>query len=143
MTKVKQLEICNYSLVLSGIVVLASSMQLEATGSVGIIPVRIHIIAAFMFCGLVFYHIYLHFNRSNWFGSFSKMKCKATKVLWWLFNLTVVSGLIALTEWLIHSCHTPIGGIHGKIGFVMLFIALGHTLKRRKFFCTKSKGTQP
>ena len=143
MTKVNQLKICNYSLVLTGIVVLASSIQLEATGSVGIIPVRIHIIAASMFCCLVFYHIYLHFNRSNWFGRFSKLKCKATEVLWWLFILTVFSGLIALTEWLFHSEHTPGGGVHGKIGFVMLFIALGHTLKRRNFFCTKSKGNQP
>lgn len=30
--------------------------------------------------------------------------------------------------------HTPVGGIHGKLGFVALALMFGHTCKRLKWY---------
>lgn len=134
MTDTSKFKICSYSLLLSGIIMLASGMQLEATGSRGIVPVWIHVAMGAIFTVLVFVHIALHFKRSNWFRRFVKLKSRVTNVMWWLFVLTVVSGIAASVMWLVHATHSPLGGIHGKIGFVMLAVAAGHTVKRKRFF---------
>ncbi len=139
MSKAKKLRICNWTLLIFSIFTLASSIQLEATGSNGFVPVWIHVITAIIFSLLVFYHIFLHFKWSNWFSMFPKLKSPVTKILWWLYLMTTVLGIISLFQWVIHSTHSHIGGIHGKFGFVMLAVALGHTLKRIKFFQTRKK----
>lgn len=139
MTKAKKLKICNCSLIMAGIIVLASSIQLEAIGSRGIFPVWFHIVSATLFTALVFYHIFLHFRWTDWFAKFSKLKSKVTDILWWLFLVTTVTGVIAFLMWLTASTHSHFGAVHGKIGFVMLAVALGHTLKRRKFFLISSR----
>lgn len=77
---------------MAGIIVLASSIQLEATGSRGIFPVWFHIVSATIFTALVFYHIFLHFRWTDWFAKFSKLKSKVTDILWWLFLVTTVTG---------------------------------------------------
>lgn len=139
MTKSAKLKICNYSLIIFWIIVLASSIQLEATGSEGVFPVWFHVVSAVIFSAFVIYHIYLHFRGGNWFAKFSKLKSKVTRVLWWLFLITSVSGIAVFLMWLIHPVHTGFGGVHGKIGFIMLAVAIGHTLKRRKFFAPRKK----
>lgn len=35
--------------------------------------------------------------------------------------------------------HSPIGGVHGKIGFFMIILAIGHICKRIKFFKSNKK----
>ena len=62
MTKARKLKICNWSLLVSAILILASSIQLEATGSRGEISVWIHIILALVFTFLAGWHIWLHFG---------------------------------------------------------------------------------
>lgn len=80
------------------------------------------------------WHIYLHYGFSKWFAKFHKNKSVVTKILWWFFILTLLSGIIALAHWIITPVHSTIGGVHGKIGFIMVAFAIGHIIKRIKFY---------
>ncbi len=68
------------------------------------------------------------------FKKFTKVKSPVTKFLWWLLVFTIISAIIAFVHWLGTYQHSPIGGLHGKIGFAMIAVVIGHTLKRKKFF---------
>ena len=136
MTKVKKLKICDWTLAILLPIVLASSIQLEATSSSGIFPVILHIIVSLPFMSLIVWHIYLHFQWKKWLTKFSKLKVP-TRILWWLYILTFISGVATLIHWLIENEHSPLGGVHGKIGFLMIAFAIGHTIKRIKFFKRK------
>lgn len=134
MKKITKLRVCNISLLLLTLAILASGIQLELTGSNGMIPVWIHIAIGILFVTLVIYHIFLHFGNSDWFSKFKKQKSPVTRILWWLFLATLVTGIIAVIHWLLSFTHSPIGGIHGKIGLLMIIFAIGHIFKRKKFF---------
>ena len=136
MTKVQKLKVCDRTLAVLLSLVLASSIQLEATSSRGILPVVVHIIVALPFLCLILWHIYLHFQWKKWLTKFSKLKVP-TRILWWLYTLTFLSGAATLIHWLIENGHGPLGGVHGKIGFLMIAFAIGHTIKRIKFFKRK------
>ena len=136
MTKVKKLKICDWTLAILLPIVLTSSLQLEATSSSGIVPVILHIIVALPFMFLVVWHIYLHFQWKKWLAKFDKLKVP-TRILWWLYILTFISGIATLIHWLIENEHSALGGVHGKIGFLMIAFAIGHTVKRIKFFKKK------
>lgn len=56
---------------------------------------------------------------------FAKNPNLSTRILWWVFLLTVASGIAAIAEWVVVG-HTPVGGVHGKIGFVMVIVAIVH-----------------
>ena len=59
---------------------------------------------------------------------------------WVIIHLVAVlamTGLASIPQWLIHG-HSPIGGVHGKIGFLFILIAIIHTIRHRKWF----KGTK-
>lgn len=133
MNKLKRLKICDWILAVLLPIVLASSVQLEATSSRGILPVILHVIVGLPFLCLIIWHIYLHFKWAKWLVKFRKLKVP-TRILWWLYILTFVSGLAAFIHWLIDNGHGPLGGIHGKIGFLMIAFAIAHTIKRIKFF---------
>lgn len=137
MKKKTKLKICNWSLIVLTLGILASGIQLEATDSSEVISVWIHIVVGMVFMGLVGYHIYLHFGWSNWFDRFHKLKSQMTRVLWWVSLLTLLSAIIALIHWLTTAVHSPIGGIHGKLGFLMILLAICHIVKRYKFFKLK------
>lgn len=139
MVKAKKLKICNWSLLVATAVVLASSVQLEATYSRGMMWVFIHISVASVFVALAIWHIYLNISGGNWFVKFKKQKSPVTSILWWFLIFTVLSAIIALVHWLGTYSHSPVGGVHGKIGFVMIAIAIGHTIKRFKFFRPRKK----
>lgn len=81
MNKAQKLRLCNYALLIFTILTLASSIQIEATDSSGIMPVWLHVIAAAIFTVLVFYHIFLHFHLSNWFAKFPRLKSRVIDVL--------------------------------------------------------------
>lgn len=49
MTKAKKLKICDWLLLVATVVMLASSIQLEATGSCAVIWVWLHIIIGCLF----------------------------------------------------------------------------------------------
>lgn len=133
-----QLKICNWSLVFLTILTLASSIQLEASRDAGIGPVWFHIIVALLFVAFIIFHIKLHFQWKNWFSKFSKLKSPVTRILWWFFLFTALSGLISLVMWIHVPAHYHFGAVHGKIGFVMIAIAIGYTIKRIKFFKSKT-----
>lgn len=134
MNQAKKLKVCNWGLLVSGLLILASAIQLEATGSRGVAPVWIHVAVAAVFSLLVLWHVFLHFKRSNWFAKFQKLKKPATRILWYLYCLMLVLGIAAFIHWITSCHHSPLGGIHGKIGFIMIAFAIGHTVKRIRFF---------
>lgn len=137
MTKFQKLKICDWALAILLPIVLASSIQLEATSSSGILPVVIHVMVALTFLSLIVRHIYLHFQWKKWLTKFSRLKLP-TRILWWLYLLTFLTGIATFIHWLISTRHTPLGGIHGKIGFLMIAFAIAHTLRRLKFFRRKN-----
>ena len=108
---------------------LASGIQLEATAASYAWSVWVHIVLGTLLTILSICHIYYHYRFSNWFARFAKNRNTATRVLWWAFLLTVISGFAATIQWLVENGHSSIGGIHGKIGFLMVIIAIIHAAK--------------
>ena len=129
-----KLKICNWSLLIASVMMLASSIQLEATRSRSALFVGIHVFIGLIFCVLVLSHVYLHFKVSNWFLKFNKLKKTVTRILWYIFLLTIILGLATLIHWLITDNHSPLGGIHGKFGLLMFAVAIVHIVKRLYFF---------
>lgn len=134
MKKAQKLRLCNWLLLVLVPIVLASSIQLEVTGSSDPAFVWLHVIVTLPFIALAVWHISINLKWGNWFSKFAKMKNPVTRVLWWLLLLTAVSAIITLTHWLGTQEHSPLGGLHGKLGLAMVIIAIGHTLKRIKYF---------
>lgn len=142
MTKVKKLKICDWLLLVATVVMLASSIQLEAAGNSAVVWVWLHIIIGCLFFAGIIWHLYLHFNRESWIQRLRKQKSPVTRWLAILGVLTVVSAISALCHWADSYTHSSIGGWHGKIGFIFIAIAIGHTVKRIKFFKNKRKYNQ-
>lgn len=137
MKKAEKLRLCDWMLVFATVFILASSIQLEVTDSRNIIWVLIHIIIGSLFFANIVWHLYLHFGWKSWVQRLRKQKSPVTRWLTVFALLTLISAFIALFHWIGTYTHSPIGGIHGKIGFVFLIIVIGHTAKRIKFFKTK------
>lgn len=129
MNTAEKLMICNRLFGLTLILMLASGIQLEATAGRYAWLVWVHIALGIILSVLSICHIYLHYRFSNWFVRFAKNRNKVTRVLWWVFLLTAVSGIAATMQWLVENGHSPIGGVHGKIGFVMVIVAIIHAAK--------------
>lgn len=142
MTKAKKLKICDWLLLVATVVMLASSIQLEATGNCAVIWVWLHIIIGCLFFASIIWHLYLHFGWKSWIQKLRKQKSPATRWLAFFALLTIISALIAIFHWFGSYIHSPIGGLHGKIGFIFIAIAIGHTVKRIKFFKNKRKNNQ-
>lgn len=134
-----KLKICNRSLLPFTVAILISSIQLEASHCNGLTSVWIHIAVGLSFMTMVAYHIFLHFGNRNWFTKFHKQKSQATRILWQVSLATLISGIIASCHWLGTYIHTPIGGIHGKLGFLMIILSAGHISRRIKFFHSKKR----
>lgn len=132
MNQALKLKLCGRLLGLSLIIILVSGIQLEATSGKYGWSVWTHIIAGLLLAVLSFYHIFLHYRRTNWFARFAKNPNTSTRVLWWIFLLTLVSGLAATVIWLDGEGHTPLGGVHGKIGFLMVLVAIIHVVRHKK-----------
>ena len=127
------------ALLLVAIVVLVSSIQMEVTGGEPFMGMSfmtytiLHIVLAVSMMLLIAYHLYLHFNWKNWIEKLRQTPKKQTRVLAVLAGLVLLTGVASLVDFMIHLQHTPLGGLHGKIGFIFMIIAIGHTLKRKKF----------
>lgn len=137
MKKITKLKICNWCLLMLTVAILISGIQLEATHSSGLSPVWIHIAIGVLFMVFIGWHIFLHFGKSNWFSKFHKQKSQVTRILWWIALVTFISGIVAAIHWIGCFTHAPIGGVHGKIGFLMIILSIGHICKRIKFFKKK------
>lgn len=134
MRKVEKLKLCDWMLIFATAFILASGIQLEATDSRNIIWILIHMIIGSLFFAYIVWHLYLHFGWKSWVQRLRKQKSPVTRWLAIFALLTIISTFVTLFHWIGTYTHSPIGGIHGKIGFVFLIIAIGHTVKRIKFF---------
>ncbi|MDE7351235.1 MAG: hypothetical protein K2N25_09215 [Muribaculaceae bacterium] len=134
MNKIAKLKWCDWSLLLLTIAILVSGIYLEVTDSNGLAAVWMHIALGILFFIYVACHIFLHFGKSNWFERFRRLKSQFTRVLWWVSLATLITGIISCIHWFITLSHSPLGGIHGKIGFLMVILCCGHIWKRKKFF---------
>lgn len=134
MSKVKKLRLCDWMLVFATAFILASGIQLEVTDSSSIAWVSIHIIIGSLFFANIVWHLYLHFGRKSWVQRLWKQKSPVTRWLAIFALLTIISTFVALFHWIGTYTHSPVGAIHGKIGFVFIALAIGHTVKRIKFF---------
>ena len=63
------------------------------------------------------------------FARFAKNRNMLTRVLWWTFLLTVVTGFAATVGWLDGFNHSTLGGVHGKIGFLMVALGIVHAVR--------------
>lgn len=126
-------KLCNKSLGVVLVLMLASGIQLEATGGKHEWSVWVHIAAGIVLCILSCYHIYLHYRTGNWFSRFAKNRNVATRILWWTFLLTAISGIAVTAVWIADGfVHSPLGGVHGKIGFLMVIVAIAHVARNIK-----------
>lgn len=132
MNTATKLKICDRSLGLTLILILVSGIQLEASSGSHEWTVWLHIGLGVVLTALSVYHIFLHYRFSNWFARFRKNRNKLTRMLWWVFLLTVVSGLAATAVWIAGNAHSHIGGLHGKIGFLMVIIGIIHAVRHKK-----------
>lgn len=115
------------------LITLISGIILEATGCSTTLVYFHSVIASLMFI-LIRWHLYLHFLRRNCMKLLAAQRSPAIKWLALFCVLTLISAVTALIHWLGSDVHSPIGGIHGKLGFVFIAFAIGHTIKRAKFF---------
>ena len=100
MTKARKLKLCDWTLVFTTAFILASSMQLEATGSRGTVWVWTHVVIGCLFFANVIWHLYLHFNWKSWVQRLRKQKSPVTRWLAILAFLTLVSALFAVLHWI-------------------------------------------
>ena len=129
MNTATKLKVCNRWLAIALAAMLFSGLQLEATGGKYAWSVWVHIVLGVLLTGLALYHIFLHYRTSNWFSRFSKNRNTVTRILWWIFLLTAVSGIAATVQWLCEDGHSPLGGVHGKIGFAMVIFGVVHAAR--------------
>lgn len=132
MTPAERLKACDKTLGIVLIVMLVSGIQLEVTSGRYAWSVWAHIALGIVLTVLSVWHIYLHYRWSDWFARFRKNRNRSTRVLWWVFLLTVVTGIIATVVWLVGHDHSPIGAIHGKIGFLMILAGIIHAVRHKR-----------
>ncbi|MGM9746542.1 MAG: hypothetical protein ACI30H_06265 [Paludibacteraceae bacterium] len=74
-------------------------------------------------------------NVTQWFSKIRRQRWQ-TQLLFGFSVLTFVSGIAATVVYFSHG-HTPVGGIHGKLGFVALALMIWHTYRRLKWYKVK------
>lgn len=134
MKKSLKLKICDWSLLALTAAILASGIQVEATGGTPVWTVWLHIAIGAVFMVLSGWHIRLHFGKSNWFTRFHRQKSRLTRILWWVTLATLASAIVATTHWLGTFTHGHTGAVHGKLGFLMIILSVCHIVARIRFF---------
>lgn len=137
--KKANLKTINILLVLLLIPTIASSIILEYLGGGDLRAISntgliiIHILVATALMVLSYRHIKLHF------GPLKNRKsriCKTKRQNKWLIiisAITLLTGIMATAIYFLTGNHNIIGAIHGKIGYIAIFIMLLHLLQRRKW----------
>lgn len=140
MNKRNKLRVCNLALLLSVIPVTASGILLECSGGRDICGISFnvcvwwHVVLSSAMLLFVFYHLYLHFGSSGWGMKTKRLKSPVTRWLVGVSALLLVSSVAAFVSWWMLPAHSTLGGIHGKIGFFFILLAVGHTVKRKNYF---------
>ena len=141
MDKKTQSRICNWSLLVLAILMLASGIQMEATAGTEFLGISFpvymvfHVIIATLMTAAVIWHIWLHFEWKEWVKRFSALKRVDTKILAVVAALVLVSGIAALVVLLFNGMqHGTVGGVHGKIGFGFIALGIYHIIRRIWFY---------
>lgn len=137
MKQITKLKICDWTLLPLSVIILSSGIQLEILSGQQSLWIWIHILISSLFLILCSWHIWLHFKKSNWFGRFRKSKSQVTRILWWISIFTFLTGIITTIHWVTNGEHSPIGAIHGKIGFLMTIFVAAHAIIHYKFYLRK------
>lgn len=138
MNKVSRLKVCNLLLMTFAVLMLASSIQMETCRGEGLwgfsfsTMMYLHCILGTLMLILVVTHLYLHFGNKNWSTKVKGLK-RQTKWLCVIFAIQFFISIIAFIRIMILTAHSPIGAVHGKIGFLFLFLCITHTAKRWKW----------
>ena len=118
----------------AGVLALLSSIQMEACGGTGLwgIPfptwMYLHCILGLLMILLAVEHLYLHFGKKRWLmklrrlGGLSRWLCMVLALL-------AALSVIALGHTVVSMNHSPIGAVHGKVGFLFLALCLWHTVR--------------
>lgn len=128
-----KIKICDWSLLIFTVLMLASALQLEITSGADKTMVWLHIVLGSVFMANICWHLQLHYKWRNWL----KALWKRTPVIKWLTAtsiLTSVTGVWAIGEWVSTMTHSPVGAVHGKIGFLMVVFVFVHTFQKIKFY---------
>ena len=141
MEKKTQSKICNWSLLVLVILMLASGIQMEASFGADFLGIPfpvymfVHVVIAIMMTAAVIWHIWLHFSWKEWVKRFSSLKRTDTKILAVVAVLVLVSGIVALIVLLFNGMqHGTVGGVHGKIGFGFVTLGIYHIIRRIRFY---------
>lgn len=134
MTKAKKLRICNISLLVLTIVMLASGLQLEINPAGMRIWVWLHIAVGILFSIDILWHLIL--NRLP-----KTAKKRRIRHPWLLafFLLAIITGVIASCHWVGTYSHSSIGGVHGKLGFLMIIAVAVHIWKHKNYYKRKKR----
>ena len=131
----------NIALIVVGVLTAMSSILLECIAGKDFMNITfrvwvwLHIIICLSCLSMVIYHLYIHWgNLSNWFRKVRNLNSGATKWLSWLSLITFLSGIIVAVIFITGAEHNPLGGIHGKVGLVVILISIFHTKKRFRWF---------
>ena len=125
------LKRCNRWLGITLLLTLISGIQLEATSGRYAWTVWLHIALGIILTILSLYHIHLHYRSGNWFARFARNRNIVTKILWWVFLLTAITGIAASIMWADGFSHTHLGAVHGKIGFLMVVLGIIHAVRHK------------
>lgn len=134
--KKANLKTINFLLVILLIPTIASSIILECLdgGDTRAISnsrlILIHILVATALMLLSYWHIKLHFGP---LGNWKSRICKTKRQNRWLLTIsaiTLLTGIAATAVYFLTGNHNIIGAVHGKIGYVAIFIMLLHLLQR-------------
>lgn len=98
----KKLEICNWTLLIIYILILASSLQLEIAGNASMLRVILHLIVATSFLAVIIWHIHLHFRWNNFRRVFKGKKKGIIKWMSIFGLLVIISAVIATIDWYIY-----------------------------------------
>ena len=128
----KRLRICNRTAAVASLLILASGIQLEINPAASPLWIWIHIFIGIIFFAIIIAHLYLHFRLSNWIDRLRRQKSAATRWLALLSLATALSAIAATCHWLTDFTHSPLGGLHGKIGFAMILLTTCHTVRRHR-----------
>lgn len=140
--KGKQSVWCNASLIVVAVLMLVSSIQMEALAGDDLWGISftaltfIHAGCGVAMFSLVAWHLYLHFGNLEWLKKLGK-SVKLTKALAIFGSVCLASGLFILIYMLSTFEHNLVGAIHGKIGFVFLALGAFHIIKHRQWIQKK------
>ena len=140
MMKRNALRLCNHALLGLMPLSLASGLWLEylqgepfgATSNT--LWVSIHLLVSLLMTLCVGWHLQLNWGTmQRWYNRFKTHHSKAIRFITIVFLLTTLTGIIAIPLWLAQG-HTGLGGVHGKIGYLLALVLFLHTKKHWRWF---------